>query len=183
MPSPVRIRRHSGPHAQIVTWAGTYQIHTPGVEIGDNGSVRLDPDNMPQPDVFLFLDPTRGGQAQVSDDDYLEGAPELVIEVAASSVSQDLYDKLNVYRRNGVQEYIVWRTEDRAVDWFRLREGRYHRLLAGDDGILRSEVFPGLWLDAAALVQGNLLHVHQVLAKGLASAEQAAFVDRPRQGG
>src|SRR5437763_6954003 len=48
MPSPVRIRRHSGPHADIGTWAGIYRAHTPGVGIGDNGSVRLDEDNMPQ---------------------------------------------------------------------------------------------------------------------------------------
>ena len=89
MPSPVRIRRHSGPHAHIGTWAGIYQAHTPGVEIGDNGSIRLDPDNMPQPDVFLFLDAACRGQAVIDEDDYLQGAPSLVIEVAASSVSLD----------------------------------------------------------------------------------------------
>ena len=102
-------------------------------------------------------------------------APEFVAEVAASSVSYDLGPKMNAYRRNGVREYLVWRVQDRAIDWFVLRDGRYDPLAASPDGILRSEVLPGLWLDAAALLRGDLARVHAVLQQGLADPAHAAF--------
>jgi hypothetical protein len=84
--------------------------------------------------------------------------------------------RLNAYRRNGVREYVVWRVWDRAVDWFVLREVRFVPLPAGEDGIYRSEVFPGLWLDAAAVVSGNIARVLDVLQGGLASDGHSAFV-------
>jgi Uma2 family endonuclease len=178
MPSPVRIRRHSGPHFHLITWLGVYTSASPGVEGGDNSTVRLDLDNEPQPDGLLFIDPARGGQARISEDDYIESAPELVGEIASSSASYDLHAKLNVYRRSGVREYIVWRVLDRQIDWFVLREGSYERKPPDADGILRSEVFPGLWLDAAAMIEGNPARVLAVLQQGLGSAEHAAFVAR-----
>ena len=125
MPSPVRYGRHSHPHTRLVTWLGNYETDTPGVEAGDNGTVRLDLDNEPQPDAFLIIRPEHGGQARISEDDYIEGVPELVAEVASSSASYDLGKKLNAYRRNGVREYVVWRVLDRQVDWFVNREGRF----------------------------------------------------------
>jgi Uma2 family endonuclease len=152
------------------------------VSVGDNGSVRLDLENEPQPDVAMIIDPSHGGQARLSPDDYVEGAPELVAEVAASSVSIALNTKFRIYRRNGVREYIVWRALDRAVDWFGLHEGQYDRLLPGADGAYRSEVFPGLWLDADALVRSDMAGVLQVLQQGIASPEHAAFVARLQQG-
>jgi Uma2 family endonuclease len=112
------------------------------------------------------------------DDDYVEGAPELIVEVAASSASYDLHDKLTVYRRSGVQEYIVWRTYDNRLDWFRLREGEYVLLEPDAEGVVRSEMFPGLWLDVPALLEGNLAKVLAVLQSGLAIAEHADFVKR-----
>lgn len=118
MPSPVCHRHHGGPHAHLITWLGTYQAFTPRVEVGDNNTIRLDLDNEPQPDAVLFIDPERGGQARISDADYLEEAPELVADVASSSVSLDLNQKFHVYRRNGVREYLTWRVLDQAVDWF-----------------------------------------------------------------
>jgi hypothetical protein len=101
-----------------------------------------------------------------------------VVEVASSSVSYDLHTKLHVYRRNRVREYVVWRVLDEAVDWFMLHEGQYERLQPGADGLFRSEIFAGLWLDAAALVRGDLATVLTAVQQGLASAEHAAFVAR-----
>ena len=121
---------------------------------------------MPQPDAYLMIEPERGGQARISEDDYVEGAPELVAEIAASSVSYDLGKKLHAYRRNGVKEYIVWRVQDREIDWFVLREGRYEPLAPGPDGVLRSEAFPGLWLDPAALLRGDLAAVLATVRQG-----------------
>jgi Uma2 family endonuclease len=128
--------------------------------------------------VLLRLE--QGGSSHIGADGYVEGAPELVVEVAASSASYDLHDKLRVYRRNGVEEYVVWRVLDREVDWFVLREGTYERLEADQTGILHSEVFPGLWLDVPALLARDLAAVLATLQKGLASSEHAAFVERGR---
>ncbi len=181
MPSPVRHRRHSRPNVHLCTWLGQYEAGTPGVEAGDNGSVRLDLDNEPQPDACLIIDPGLGGQARISDDDYLEGAPELVAEVASSSASYDLGVKLQVYRRNGVREYVVWRVLDRQIDWFVLREGRYESMALSAEGLYRSTVFPGLWLDPVALRNHDLARVLAVVQEGLNTAEHADFVARLEQ--
>lgn len=136
--------------------------------------VRLDLDNEPQPDALLRI--TNGGQSQVATDGFLDSAPELAAEVASSSVAYDLHQKLEVYRRHGVCEYVVWRTEDNAIDWFVLREGRYERLPLDTQGIYKSEVFPGLWLDTSAILAGDLAKVLQTLGAGTASPEHQEFV-------
>jgi Uma2 family endonuclease len=176
MPSPVRHRRHGRPHLQLATWFGIYEAATPGVEGADNATTRLDLLNEPQPDALLLIDPACGGQAQISEDDYISSAPELAAEVAASSASYDLHTKLEAYRRNGVLEYIVWRVLDRQVDWFVLRQSQYERLQPDPNGILRSATFPGLWLDATALVSCDLARVLAVVQQGIATPEHAAFV-------
>ena len=176
MPSPVRLSRHGEPHIDLSTWLRIYSIGTSGVRASLESSVRMDLDNEPQPDVCLFIDPARGGQARISEDDYLEGAPELMAEVASSSASYDLHVKLHVYRRSGVREYLVWRVLDRQIDWFVLREGRYEPLAPGSDGILKSTVFPGLWLDPSALLSGDLARVLAVVGEGCGTAEHQAFV-------
>jgi Uma2 family endonuclease len=180
MPSPVRLRRHGKPHGQLITWLGTYEAGTPGVEAADNATVRLDLDNEPQPDALLLIDPACGGQARVADDDYIELAPEWVGEVAASSAGFDLHTKKHVYRRNGVREYLVWRVLDQRLDWFVLDAGEFQPLAPDPSGILRSPTFAGLWLDAAALVRGDMQTVLAVLQRGLASPEHAAFVEKLR---
>lgn len=181
MPTPARWNQHAGPHADLIGWLVVYRAGTPGVRVGDNGSIRLDLDNEPQPDAAMIVEPACGGRVRLSPDDSVVGGPELVGEIAASSVNIDLNTKLRVYRRNQVQEYIVWRVLDRAIDWFVLRQSQYDRLPRGPDGIYRSEVFPGLWLDAAQMAEFNLATVLQVLQQGLASAEHTAFVARLQQ--
>ena len=178
MGSPVSFMRHSQPHADLMGWLSVYRGSTPGVGSGDNGSIRLDLDNMPQPDAFLLVMPAHGGLVQISEDDYVVGAPDFVAEVASSSAGYDLHAKLDLYRRHGVREYLVMRTRDRAIDWFALREGRYEPFAADEVGRYRSEVFPGLWLDPAALLRGDLAAVFEVLRQGLATPEHAAFVAR-----
>lgn len=176
MPSPVRRKSHGEPDSLLVTWLGVYSAATPGVLAANNSTVRLDQSNEPQPDADLRIDEAYGGQAVVSPDDYLEGAPELVIEIAASSATYDLREKLTVYHRNGVREYIVWTTFDEQVYWFSLEAGADVRLKPDEGGTLRSQVFPGLWLNAPALVKNNLAAVLRCLQEGLASAEHREFV-------
>ena len=170
----VRCRSHGEPHAKIVGWLGNYWAKTPGVDLLDSTSVRLDEDNEPQPDAMLRIEV--GGQSRISDDDYVEGAPELIVEIAASSASYDLHDKLKVYRRNRVQEYLVWRFYNKKFDWFRLNQGEYILLEPNADGVICSQIFPGLWLAVSALLEGNLAEVLAVLQKGLETAEHQAFV-------
>jgi len=176
MPSPVRLRRHGRPHVHLATWIGTYEGFTPGVLSGDNTTARLDMSNETQPDLLLLIDPARGGQAKISEDDYVENAPELVAEVSGSSVSFDLHTKLAVYLRNGVREYVVWRVLEKQIDWFDLKSGAYEPKKADADGFFRSTLFPGLWLDATALVRGDVPAMLVTLQKGLASCEHADFV-------
>lgn len=183
MGSPVGSRRHGIPHADLMTWLGIYRSATPSVLVLDNASLRIDEDNMPQPDAIVLIEASSGGRARISEDDYVEGVPELVAEVASSSVSIDLHDKLNVYRRAGVPEYLVWRVRDRAIDWFVLREGRYEPKAEDATGLLKSGVFPGLWLDPAALLAGELAKVMERLGQGIGSAEHSAFVERLKAGG
>ncbi|NET88977.1 MAG: Uma2 family endonuclease [Kamptonema sp. SIO1D9] len=174
MASPLRITNHGNPHAKIITWLGNYWSATPEIELGDNATVRLDLDNEPQPDALLRI--KVGGQSTISEDGYVEGAPELIVEIAASSVSIDLHQKLKVYRRNQVQEYLVWRVDDGEFDWFRLQSGEYVQLEPNSNKIICSQVFPGLWLDKEALLTGNLAQVLAILQQGLASQKHQDFV-------
>jgi Uma2 family endonuclease len=176
MASPLRIKSHGKPHAYIMTWLGTYEAVTLGVEVADNTTVIIDDDNEPQPDALLRIE--KGGQSQITEDDYVEGAPELIVEIAASSVSYDLHQKLQVYLRHQVQEYLVWRVYDRQFDWFRLNNGEYMQLEPNTNGIICSQIFPGLWLDKAALLAGNLAKVLAVLQQGLATIEHQEFVKK-----
>jgi Uma2 family endonuclease len=173
--SPLRHRSHGKPHAVVMTLLSAYWSATPGVDIGDNSIVRLDLDNEPQPDVLLRIE--SGGQSIVSDDDYIEGAPELIVEIAASSAAYDLYDKKQVYRRHGVQEYIVWQVFDRKVDWFSITEGEYVPLQPDDNGVVKSFVFPGLWLAVPLLLAGEIVNAIAVLQSGLTSPEHAQFIE------
>lgn len=176
--SPVRIKRHANPHGKIITWLGVYEAATPGVMLGDNPTVRLDLDNEPQPDALLRIEETHGGQSYISEDDYVEGAPELVVEIAASSASYDLYDKKQAYCRNGVKEYIVWQVVDQKISWFRLQDGDYVSLNPDDRGVLYSRIFPGLNLNISALLRGDLATVLAEVQQGTATAAHQDFVKR-----
>ncbi|MBD2494335.1 Uma2 family endonuclease [Nostoc sp. FACHB-280] len=174
--SPVRAKKHGKPHSRIMGWLVAYEAATPGVETLDNTTVLLDADNEPQPDALLRIE--QGGQSRITEDDYVEGAPELIVEIAASSASYDLHEKLKVYRRNQVQEYLVWRVYDRQLDWFRLNEGEYLQLAPNSDDVICSHVFPGLWLAKSALLSGDLAQVLATLQQGLSTPKHQSFVEK-----
>ena len=177
MPSPVGVT-HGSSHVDLATWLGTYRAYTPGVMAIDNTTVILDPDNEPQPDLAMRIE--RGGTSSVDDKGYVVGAPELAIEIAGSSASIDLRDKLNAYRRTGVKEYIVWRTYDEAIDVFVHTGEDLQRIELPNDGIYkgiyRSIAFPGLWLNVQALLKRDLAGVLTTLNAGIADESHAAFV-------
>jgi Uma2 family endonuclease len=176
MPSPVRADSHGDPHFLIIGWLAHYQAATPGVRGSDNATLRLDFLNEPQPDVILRLDPDHGGRSQIGPTGYLEGPPELIVEIAASSANYDMNQKKEVYARHGVAEYLVLLTLEQDAAWYVLHDDGYHRQEPDADGILSSGVFPGLYLQPAAIWSNDLPALLAVLQQGLASPAHAAFV-------
>lgn len=160
--SPTRSRQHGKPHSLMDGWLNVYAARDPDLEVDNNSTVFMG-DSEVQPDVCLYRRST--GRVRETDTGYLEGAPDLVVEVAASSASYDLHDKLELYRRMGVPEYIVWQTEDERISWFRLRDGRYAPIEPDESGIIESEIFPGLRLNVAAMLAGDRNGVLATLAE------------------
>ncbi len=160
----------------MAAWAATYEADTKGVESADNATVRLDWENEPQPDVLVRLLPQHGGNSSC-EDDYVCGAPELIVEITASTASYDLHEKKRAYRRNSVREYLVWLVEEQRIEWWQLVSGDYVSLPQDETGVIRSQVFPGLWLDARSLLEGDLAKVLNCVREGTASPEHQAFVE------
>lgn len=173
MPSPV-----SGDHGKndrrIGTWLGVYQAATPGVD-GANNATSMMLEDAPQPDLSLFILPEYGGGSW-EEGRYFHGAPELLVEVCATSASYDLHDKFDLYRTAGVKEYLVVLLFEKEIRWHQLVDGRYEVFSPDADGLWRSRVFPGLWLDGQALLAGNLRQVLDRLHDGLHSPEHQQFV-------
>ena len=176
MGSPVRYACHGRPDILIQGWLATYEANTPGVEAVSNTTAQLDIDNVPQPDTLLRVVEACGGQSSVDEKDYLDGAPELVVEVAASTASIDTREKLRAYRRNGVREYLIWLAEEKEIRCLRLEEGEYHPVALQEGGIFRSAVFPGLWLDTQAALALDLAQVLRKLQAGLNSRAHRDFL-------
>jgi Uma2 family endonuclease len=174
MASPVSLF-HGSPHMRFSGLLVQYAANTPGLEMADNTSLVLDADNEVQPDLCLWIQAS--GKVQVTTDGTLIGAPELVVEIAHSSSSIDLHEKFRAYRRNGVQEYVVFEVKGQKTHWFSLQEGRYVTLIEDEQGILQSKVFPGLWFAPAHFWKGDLKGMLKVLQAGLESPEHAAFVN------
>lgn len=155
VPSPTRFTWHDKQAALMIFWLSVFAMNAPDLEVGGSATIYLDEHNEVQPDAFMFRPEPNRSPVRITEDGYLEGAPQLLVEVAASSASYDLHQKLEAYRRNQVQEYIVWRVLDDAVDWFRWRNGEFVRLEPNAAGVIESEVFPGLRLDLARLLAGD----------------------------
>jgi len=169
--------RHGRPHSRLMSWLGLYQEATPGTDVLDNTTVILSPASEPQPDGCLLILPEHGRTRENARGD-LEGPPELAAEVASSSEAYHLHTKRQDYEDLGVQEYPVLLVRGARAIWFVRGEQGFVQLQPGPDGILRSRLFGGLWLDAAALFRGDTARVHEVLRQGLASAEHAQFLQR-----
>lgn len=175
MASPQK-RRHGRSQATLVWWLGEYEASTPGTEVLVNTTAILGPKSEPEPDACLYILPECGGQTWEDDDGYLNGAAELNAEVSWATESIDLHRKKYDYEKAGVREYIVAALRQKKVFWFVRRRGKYRELPPGPDGVIRSEVFPGLWLDPDALLRGDRKSLLAVLRQGLATKEHAEFV-------
>jgi Uma2 family endonuclease len=180
VPSPL-LPEHGEYHALVVGWLTTYWIATPGTRVRDNATAILGPASEPQPDAALIIDPACGGQTGFSDDGYATGPPELIVEVASSSESTDLNAKRRDYEQAGVLEYVVVVLRQHLVRWFVLQGGTYGEGATSAGGVVKSTMFPGLWLDTAALLQLDGRRVMETLHQGLATSEHAAFVHQLRE--
>jgi hypothetical protein len=173
-PSPLR-DDHGGADNNISGWLFNYKRLTPGLRSADNATVKLNKAGETQPDNQLRIPAELGGQSTIDDEGYIRGAPELIVEIARSSRAYDLGAKKNDYERAGVREYVVVELDPNLVHWFIRRGSHFENLVPGPDGVLRSEVFPGLWLDPHALFAEDLDRLIAVLDQGLSTPQHAAF--------
>jgi hypothetical protein len=174
MPSPLR-NDHGDVDQSISYLLGHYKRYTRGVRCSKNATVKLDKAGETQPDNQLRIPAEFGGQSSIDDEGYIRGAPELIVEISRTSRAYDLGAKKNDYERAGVQEYVVVELDPNLVHWFIRRGSHFESILPGPDGVFRSEVFPGLWLDPHALFAEDLDRLIAVLDQGLATPEHAAF--------
>jgi Uma2 family endonuclease len=175
MASPLKIG-HGTHHNLLGTLFGIYAGNTFGVECGDNTTLILGAADEPQPDLYLRVLPECGGQSRTTVDDYVDGAPELIAEVALSSWSIDLFDKRDTYARHGALEYFVLDLRDNRLHWFDLRAGK--DLAPDADGIYRIRTFPGLWVHGPALLSRGFRQLMTTLDAGLATREHAKFAQQ-----
>jgi Uma2 family endonuclease len=176
MPSTLK-RPHRRVHVRVIHWLSEYEDATPGTEVFDNATTILGPKDEPQPDAGLLIT-APGHEQSREEDEYTVGAPEWLGEIASSTAAIDLHRKRTAYERAGVKEYVIFVVREQRVLWLANRAGSFAELAPGPDGILRSEVFPGLWLDPEALLRGDKRRALEVLQQGLATPEHAAFVAR-----
>lgn len=174
MPSPVS-HLHNAIHPLLSAWLVEYMKVTPGCQAGIDGTWLMSPTTIPQPDLTLRLLPECGGQSSVVNE-YLAGSPELAIEISHSTSARDLGPKGQLYLAHGVPEYLVVLTKKPDVIWREVAGGRYRRIPAGTDGIFRSRIFPGLWLDPKALWNLDPVSLSAALSRGIAAPEHAAFL-------
>ena len=175
MPSPMSTD-HGDESRNVAGWLFHYQRKTIGVKGGDGATAKLFKLSEPQPDHHLRIPAALGGRTRVDAGGYLLGPPELIVEIARSSRVFDLKQKKADYERAGVFEYVVVEIDPNRIHWFLRRGARFKKHAPGADGIYRSKVFPGLWLDLQALYAEDLDRLIEVLEQGLATPEHAAFV-------
>ena len=174
--SPTSVELHSTPQGDLISLFGWYSAYTLGVRGSGPATVAIDDHTLPEPDGILRILPEAGGRSDLTPESYIDGAPELLAEVANTSVARDMGPKYEAYQAGGVPEYLVWRTARGEIDLFALRRGAYAAVLPDSVGVVRSSQFPGFWLDTAALLRGDLRAALETLHAGVASPEHAAFV-------
>lgn len=176
MPSPLS-RTHGVTDTMAGGWLWSYVAHTPGTEGGGNATTLMQGDETPQPDAYLRILPEYGGRSR-NEGDYVGGSPELIVEVCVSSKSYDLHEKLEIYEREGVLEYVAILMREQDIRWHRLTRTGFKPVPPGPKMIWKSKAFPGLWLNGKAMLENDAAKVLATLNKGLRSPEHAAFVKK-----
>jgi len=178
MPPPTGID-HGSRELDVAFWLKHYAMRTPGCDVATNATTIL-LNNAPQPDVHLRILPECGGQTWV-ENGLLHGVPELTVEVCHSSTAYDLNQKLELYQSAGVLEYVAVLIREHEIRWHRLTGKQYQVVEIPPDGILKSQTFPGLWLQTKALLERDATEVLRVLEQGLETEEHRQFVEQLHQ--
>ncbi|HBN75434.1 MAG TPA: Uma2 family endonuclease [Planctomycetaceae bacterium] len=173
-----RFSYHGDQLLKIGYWLNSYVAETPGTHCGGDCTVQFEENCILQPDTCLFLSPELGGCCHINDEHFLEGSPELILEVSASSASRDLNQKKKIYEECGVREYVVWNVLASKFVWYRRQENQFVEISCDEQGCYRSQVFPGLWLNAIAMLAGDLKSVRDTVIQGLASSEHEQFIEK-----
>jgi Uma2 family endonuclease len=173
---PISGEGHSGPQAKVIALMSVYAAQTPGLEVHGPTTVHVSTLNNPEPDALLRILPEYGGASSLGEDDYIDGPPELLVEISNTTGARDLSIRFDAYEAEGVKEYLVWRTNKNEMHWFVLRRKKYVPLVGDTNGVLKSETFPGLWLDVPQLLANDMAAALATLQQGLASPGHAAFV-------
>ena len=174
MASPLGLK-HGSSDPDVSYWLGHYRSFTPGIQVLANATVSFEEYGEHQPDLVLRIRPEHGGRTR-DEGSFYAGGPELVVEISDSTLRLDLGPRLADYERAGVPEYIVLGVDPPRVLWHRRVEGRLVEVEPDEDGIYRSKIFPGLWLDPAALLAGDLRRLREVVDLGVATEDHARFV-------
>ena len=176
---PAALRaNHGDVHGDVMGWLAVYKSKTPGTRFLDNATHILGDDSEPQPDASLLI---LGGQARENEEGYIAGAPELAVEVVSSTRAYDLHAKKSDYEKYGVREYLALLIREQRAVWFVREAERFVELPRPADGIFRSPLFAGLWLDEKAVLSGDTARVLDVVSVGVATPEHAAFVAELKQ--
>jgi hypothetical protein len=174
---PISAEEHAVPDNHLQGIFFVYAAQTPGIASSSSVTTILPSQTTGlEPDAMLRVLPANGGASTIGADKFVHGTPELLAEISFTSGARDFGKKFDTYQAEGVPEYLVWRTEEQEVHWFALKRKKYVALKPHTDGTLRSEQFPGLWLDVTALLAGDMAKVLATLQRGIASPEHAAFV-------
>lgn len=178
MISPVRDASHADPHFVINGWLALYGFGLKGVRGKVAATLKIDQETDVQPDAMLLLSPEFGGGTWTDEQDLLHGTPELIVEITGDSEGVDAVTKRKLYHRFGVQEYLLWIASEDRIVWESLVDGEYQELPIDESGVIRSQVFPGLWLNEPALLAGDTAALMATLALGLRSSEHRKFAGR-----
>ena len=174
MPSPIS-RIHCDFHARLFGWLWTFGSATPGCTLLPAGTWLMSDDSAPQPDLAFCILSERGGQSSI-EGEYSAGVPELIVEISYTTGARDSGIKQRLYERSGVLEYIIVKPQKRQIVWNELAAGKYREIQPGADGLLRSRVFPGLWLNAEALWNNDHTALSKAIQQGTSTPEHAGFV-------
>ena len=172
--SPMR-NPHGELSAALGTAFGNYVAATPGAQLFSDVTTILSAQAEPQPDLVLRIRPSHGGRTRDDADQYVHNGPELVAQVADSTVPLDLGARRDDNQQAGVIEYLVVDVPRQRLHWFDFRAGGEIRERGG---VMRSRVFPGLWIARAALLAADLPALLAVVQQGIASNPHAQFVER-----
>ncbi len=176
MPSPVG-GEHGIAQVPVIVWLDYYAERTPGLQVSGNATTILGWKSEPEPDGLLRVLPEWGGRTW-NEGGFIHGPPELVVEISKTTRYVDLGPKLRDYERAGVLEYVVRAIDPDEIFWFGQEQGALVERPIGEDGLYRSTVFSGLWLDPIALVSGDRRRLRAVVDQGCATPEHAAFVGK-----